>query len=624
MLDRTATRFALLLGVLLVAAACDAGPGDPPGPPRVTIEVTGTVRAPGGAPAAGARVAAARAVDAAPLATDTTAADGRYALTIQVDKPDAPAELVLRADADGAATAWKRVSRDASLAGVDLVFPPFEGGVGTPEEPYRIATPAQLQAVRDAPGRWHRQVADIDLGAAESGNGGESFRPIGAPGAPFTGHFDGGGHAIRGLAIDRRDGNRQREGARPEDGLGLFGEVDAGTVVRVRLIAATVRGSDASDHVGLLVGRSRGGEIRDVRAAGTVTGAGAVGGLVGTNRSGTIANAQASVSVEGAHEAGGLVGRNMGTVRAARATGAVRTKRMGGGLIGVNGAADGGPAGRVDDAVATGDVSGERQVGGLVGGNYGAESEIRNAQASGAVTAEINAGGFVYDNSGAIRDAAAAGAVRATGGDNLGGGRAHTGGFAVYNDGDIVRSEATGPVASEGRDTDAGGLVGFNGRSGTIRASRATGAVAAPREGDTRAGGLVATNAGRVQSSYATGSVSAVNAGGLVGAGGAGAGAEASRIAASYATGSVTGTGRAGGVLAQADAGATLTATYWDVRASGQADAVGEGRTAGATGLPTPEMQGDAATERMAGFDFETVWRAVPEAYPALRWEAGQ
>ena len=93
----------------------------------------------------------------------------------------------------------------------------FAGGSGTPEDPYLIATPEQLDAVRRGMGRSYKLIADIDL--SDWGN----WIPIGSNpayggymnahdaaadkgNAVFTGTFDGDGHVISGMTIvDHRD-----------------------------------------------------------------------------------------------------------------------------------------------------------------------------------------------------------------------------------------------------------------------------------------------------------------------------------------------------------------------------------------------------------------------------------
>ena len=46
-------------------------------------------------------------------------------------------------------------------------------------------------------------VDDIDASATASWDGGKGFSPIGDPAHPFAGSFDGQGHTISGLRIDR-------------------------------------------------------------------------------------------------------------------------------------------------------------------------------------------------------------------------------------------------------------------------------------------------------------------------------------------------------------------------------------------------------------------------------------
>ncbi|MDE7297894.1 MAG: fibronectin type III domain-containing protein [Lachnospiraceae bacterium] len=90
----------------------------------------------------------------------------------------------------------------------------FAGGSGTPEDPYLIATPEQLDAVRRGLTRSYKLIADIDL--SDWGNwipiggtpayGGFNNTESDKGGGVFTGTFDGNGHVISGMTIiDHRD-----------------------------------------------------------------------------------------------------------------------------------------------------------------------------------------------------------------------------------------------------------------------------------------------------------------------------------------------------------------------------------------------------------------------------------
>ncbi|CAO3431384.1 MBG domain-containing protein [Azospirillum endophyticum] len=162
---------------------------------------------------------------------------------------------------------------------------------------------------------------------------------------PFTGVFEGLGHAITGLTITK-SGNFA----------GLFGYVgNAGEVRDIGLVGGAVSGAES---VGGLVGYNNLGAIANAYATGTVSGIQSVGGLVGFNGA-TITNAYATGAVSGSSLfIGGLVGSNSGgTIGNAYATGAVSGGGLSsGGLVGYN-------LGMIDNVYATGTSHG----GGLVG-----------------------------------------------------------------------------------------------------------------------------------------------------------------------------------------------------------------------------------------------------------------
>ena len=83
---------------------------------------------------------------------------------------------------------------------------PFSGS-GTPEDPFGISTPAQLNAVRDYLSASFILLNDIDLSAETSENGayynnGAGWSPIGTAATPFTGTFNGDKHKIIGLKLN--------------------------------------------------------------------------------------------------------------------------------------------------------------------------------------------------------------------------------------------------------------------------------------------------------------------------------------------------------------------------------------------------------------------------------------
>jgi hypothetical protein len=177
---------------------------------------------------------------------------------------------------------------NGGCGGSDGSLSDFAGGQGTPEEPYQIATAEQLGNVLDHLDANFVLTSDIDL--ASSGN----WEPIGAfvpisdkpedeetPDLElaFTGVFDGGGHKISNISINKPEGS----------GVGLFGCVaDAGSVSNLTVENADVKGMML---VGGVVGYGAEGEVKNVKLVGTnniegsssIAGSmvGMVGGIVG-------------------------------------------------------------------------------------------------------------------------------------------------------------------------------------------------------------------------------------------------------------------------------------------------------------------------------------------------------
>lgn len=219
-----------------------------------------------------------------------------------------------------------------------------------------VGTLAQLQCLKnEGLGKDFEMTGDIDASTTSSWNGSKGFDPIGASGSAFTGTFDGNGHVITGLYIDRSNKT------------GLFESVGSGAKIKnVGLEDVDVSGTDA---VGGLVGVLN-GMVTQSYATGSVSGENAVGGLVGL-LDGTVKKSYVAASVVASDDnVGGLVGECTGTVRQSYATGSVSGRNRIGGLIGL---VDWG-AGQIAISYATASVSSNISnglTGGLVGDNVG-------------------------------------------------------------------------------------------------------------------------------------------------------------------------------------------------------------------------------------------------------------
>ena len=476
----------------------------------------------------------------------------------------------------------------------------------------------------------------------------------------LNGTFDGQGYGIRGLFINRRN----------EDGVGLFGAVNEGGVIKaISVVNAIVVGDS---YVGGLVGRNR-GTVSNSCSSGVVEGYQGVGGLVGVNHQGIVGDSYSSGGVTGSQYVGTLVGINYGgTVSDSYSTGNVTGNEDVGGLLGTN---DGGTISNSyydydkilinrDSVITLGALSDEdfdqwlthgksldvnerlpQEDGYYVVSNatdfkqllaFGQDDSLKFRLANDLdlgdepnfyipyLAGEFDGNGhkilnlsFNFDfvsSVGLFGYLAPGGKVTRVcleGADIAGHGC--IGGLVGESYGTVTNSYSSGSVTGA---TDVGGLVGLNG--GTVRDSYSTGSVT----GDWYLGGLVGINDwGTVINSYSTGSVSGDwLVGGLLGVNNGGT------MSSCYSTGSVTGDEDVGGLLGINDRG-TVSKSFWDVQTSGQT------KSDGGTGRTTAKMK-DVATFSGAGWDIvgvanadvrnpSHVWNMVDgQTYPFLSWQA--
>ena len=245
------------------------------------------------------------------------------------------------------------------LAIVSSATAKYSGGSGTADDPYQIATAADLILLGETPADYDKHfilTADIDLDPNLPGRKVFDKAVIAPPasldkwgnyqGTAFAGVLDGNGHTILHLTIKR--GNY----------VGLFGKLAS---------PAEVKGLGVVDI--------------------NIVGSGRVGGLVGLNAGGTVTQCHSTGTVSGnGSYLGGLVGENVGTVTQCYSTGAASGVYFAGGLVGMNRSG-------VTQCWSWAKASGERYIGGLVG--YDESGDVTQCYSSGAVTGESNVGGLV-------------------------------------------------------------------------------------------------------------------------------------------------------------------------------------------------------------------------------------
>lgn len=254
----------------------------------------------------------------------------------------------------------------------------YNGGTGEPNDPYRIATPQDLNDIGNHKKDWSKYfilVNDVNLAEFT----GTQFKIIGTDwDNVFTGVFDGNDHKIYNF-------NRNSDGI---DFIGLFGYVGSGGQIRnLGMENVNVHAGNAW-CVGGLVGCNV-GTIGSCYSSGSVSGSDIVGGLMGEN-DGTVTNCHSTGNVSGGRYVGGLVGCNAGTISSCYSSGSVSGDQEVGGLAGDNFVL-------ITNSYSTGSVSGgDWCVGGLVGLNI--YSQITNCYSTGSVAGQGDVGGLVGYN----------------------------------------------------------------------------------------------------------------------------------------------------------------------------------------------------------------------------------
>ncbi|MCP4935327.1 MAG: VCBS repeat-containing protein, partial [bacterium] len=214
-------------------------------------------------------------------------------------------------------------------------------------------------------------------------NDGEGWEPLGDFSNRFIATFEGNGHVIYNLMINRSSGRY----------FGLFGFTDGATIQNLGLSgdSMSISGQYYQHYVGGLVGYVLSSTITNSYVTGAVSAEDYVGGLVGLASFSTIETSFATGTVIGGGDyVGGLVGfAQKSTINGSFATGAVPGGHFRvGGLVGFV------QSSTINSSFATGAVNGFQYVGGLVGRAYDS-ANITNSFATGAVSGLYNVGGLV-------------------------------------------------------------------------------------------------------------------------------------------------------------------------------------------------------------------------------------
>ncbi|MDR0747379.1 MAG: hypothetical protein LBE89_05735, partial [Helicobacteraceae bacterium] len=192
-----------------------------------------------------------------------------------------------------------------------------------------IRTEIELSAVRDNLSHNYILINDIALTSATL-NETAGWEPIGDSYSSFSGIFNGNGHKITGLRIDRSSMQY----------VGLFGFTNGAVIKNIGVEIANGKEVKGDYYVGGIVGYVADGSITNSYSTGDISGTRYVGGIVGRVADGSITNSYATGNISGGdYYVGGIVGYV--------ATG-----------------------GDITNSYATGNISGTQYVGGVVGSVY--------------------------------------------------------------------------------------------------------------------------------------------------------------------------------------------------------------------------------------------------------------
>lgn len=244
---------------------------------------------------------------------------GTAGLALEFAQTDATGDYYVNAPVNLASTGSFSTKKGGAAA-INYIIITSLGAAGS-------TTGTDLQGIKGNPSGNYVLGANIDATTTTLWNGGVGFNPIGdSTGArSFWGNFDGLGHIITNLTINRPTENH----------VGLFGTVSQANIRNVGLKGGVVIGRD---EVGGLAGSIYSTTIKNVWTSSNITGRDFVGGLVSiSNGNSSIINAFSTGDVTATGSfVGGLVGSNSGIIIYAYATGKVIGLSSVGGLVGRN------------------------------------------------------------------------------------------------------------------------------------------------------------------------------------------------------------------------------------------------------------------------------------------------
>ena len=230
-----------------------------------------------------------------------------------------------------------------------------------------------------------------DDGNVTNGSSFKAWRPMGMADENgegyYKGIFDGNGHSISGLYVNRDESDDVDD--RFKVGIGLFGYY-SGVTRNLSVLDSYMRGKDC---IGGICGYNDGGTIQNCYSAATVCGDSYIGGICGRSEGDSIIeNCYNTGYVYGATRSiGGICGDNSATLQGCYNVGNVNGKFYVGGIVGESSGS--GNTIWIKDCYNRGNVIGDtKDIGGI--GGYIGSSLVENCYSQATVSGNTNVGGI--------------------------------------------------------------------------------------------------------------------------------------------------------------------------------------------------------------------------------------
>lgn len=268
------------------------------------------------------------------------------------------------------------------LCSITATFAQFSGsGSGTKDDPYKIFYAEQLTQVRNflnQSGVYFKLMSDINLEDwIDENSPSEGWQPIGVEASKFKGIFDGNGHSIYSVNIDRSSTTN----------VGFFGCTDGATISNLN-IEGEITGHQ---NVGGIVGNGSNTTLSNCTYKGTIKGDETIGGITGSFVGSINSCSVSNGVITGGKNAGGIAGYiDNASFSNCNVQATISGTENLGGIAG-----DAHNVSTLEKSTFKGNINGTNHIGGLFGSLNNCSSSISSCLAQGNYEGSDYVGGLI-------------------------------------------------------------------------------------------------------------------------------------------------------------------------------------------------------------------------------------